>query len=85
MAHHRVPIDLAAHFTPHSPTFESLPQWYELGGHCSNCEREGWIDRWELARRYGEETKIADLRPALRCMKCGNKGGNTWIIAMAPR
>jgi hypothetical protein len=85
MAHQRIPIDLAALFAPQSPTFESLPQWYDLGGHCSNCEREGWIDRWKLARRHGEATRIADLRPLLRCMKCGNKGSNTWIVAQVAR
>lgn len=85
MVRQRTPIDMAALFAPQSPTFEGLPQWYELGGHCSQCEREGWVDRWELERRFGDATRIADLRPALRCMKCGNKGSNTWIVAMTPR
>lgn len=80
-----VPVDFETAFAPAKPTFESLPQWYELGGHCSQCEREGWIDRWELERRAGAGTVIADLRAALRCRKCGNKGSNTWITMQAAR
>lgn len=79
------PLDFEALFNAQRPTFESLPQWYELGGHCSRCEREGWVDRWQLAKIHGETTLIADLRPTLRCRKCGNKGSNTWIVAQAPR
>lgn len=85
MARQRIPTDLEALFAPHSPTFEALPQWYDLGGHCSNCEREGWVDRWELERRYGVARKLSELRPSLRCLKCGNKGSNTWIVAQVPR
>ncbi|MFC3074970.1 hypothetical protein [Shinella pollutisoli] len=80
-----VPQDFAALFASENPNFGSLPEWCVLGGHCSRCEREGWIDRWELQGRYGKETRIADLRPALRCLKCGNKGTNTWTVGKLPR
>ena len=79
------PVDFETAFAPGKPTFLSLPQWYELGGHCSQCEREGRVDRWEFARTHGDETVIAELRPALRCRKCGNKGSDTWTATQVPR
>ena len=85
MAYRLIPQDFEAFFAADRPTFSGLPEWYELGGHCSNCEREGWVDRWELQRRFGSDRYIHHLRPALRCMACGNKGSNTWIIGKKPR
>ncbi|WLR92198.1 hypothetical protein [Shinella zoogloeoides] len=80
-----VPLDLESLFGRDRPTLSSLPDWYALGGHCSNCEREGWINRWELQREVGGDVYLYELRPWLRCLKCGNKGSNTWITAKLPR
>ncbi|TAA54799.1 hypothetical protein [Shinella sp. JR1-6] len=66
-------------------TFSNLVQWYELGGRCSKCEREGWVDRWELANRLGKVNYIHQFQERLRCLKCGNKGSNRWIVRQAPR
>lgn len=85
MAQQLIPQDFEGFFGADRPTFAGLPEWYELGGHCSNCEREGWVDRAELKRRFGGDRYIHHLRPALRCLKCGNKGSNTWIIGKKPR
>nr|WP_246663804.1 hypothetical protein [Sinorhizobium sp. LM21] len=86
---HRRGIDLAgaAEELPYQalPTFDSFPEYVELGGRCSKCEREGWVDRWELQRRFGVRTYINQIRPLLRCRKCGNKGSNNWILRRAPR
>lgn len=80
-----IPQDLESLFGPDRPTLGKLPDWYQLGGHCSNCEREGWIDRWELQRTVGSDIFIYELRPFLRCLKCGNKGSNSWIVGKLPR
>lgn len=66
-------------------TFASLPEWYVVGGHCTRCKRNGWIDRRELLRRYGDKARVMTLSPALRCRKCSNKGTNQWIAAKLPR
>ncbi len=67
-------------------TFESLPQWYELGGLCSHCDRERWLDRYELARKYSARCYLQSLESRLRCMGCGNKGnGNQFIVRKLPR
>lgn len=29
-------------------TFDDIREWETLGAHCANCEREGWLLRWEL-------------------------------------
>jgi hypothetical protein len=80
-----IPQDLESLFGRDRPTLGALPQWYVLGGHCSNCERDGWVDRWDLERRFGRDSYIHQLRAKLRCMGCGNKGSNTWITAKAGR
>lgn len=61
-------------------TFGNLIEWYELGGRCSKCEREGWVDRWELRRWFGEACYIHQKEVLLRCMGCGNKGTNRWVV-----
>lgn len=62
-----------------------LAEWYALGGKCAACTHKGWIDRWELARRYGKKTIIVTLMPRLRCTACGNKHGNTLQTGRAKR
>lgn len=77
--------DLEALFAPSRPTLGEVPQWYELGGHCSSCEREGGIDRWALQSNVGTDAHLYKLREFLRCLKCENKGTNTWIAARQAR
>lgn len=80
-----IPQDYETMFRAYRHTFASLPEWVVLGGHCSSCEREGWVERWELERKFGRDSLISELRPLLRCMRCGNKGSNTWIAGKQPR
>ena len=64
--------------------FHELSSWALLGGRCSRCEREGWVDRDWLEKRYPSAV-ISELAPKLRCRKCGSKGGNRWIVGKPKR
>lgn len=66
-------------------TFGNLVQWCELGGRCSRCKRAGWVDRWELKRKFGSLHYIHRTQHLLRCVGCGNKGDNRWIVRKIPR
>lgn len=66
-------------------TLGQLAEWYVLGGMCSRCSHKGWIDRWEVARRFGKSIIIVSLMPRLRCTGCGNKQGNTLTSAKLKR
>ncbi|PCK84403.1 hypothetical protein CPT32_24280 [Rhizobium sophoriradicis] len=69
---------------PLGTTIDDLSQWNTLGGSCPSCEREGWIDRYELRRKWGN-AMLHSLQPRLRCLSCGNKQGNRWILGQLPR
>lgn len=67
-------------------TFDLLAQWWDLGGLCSKCEREGWLDRYELARKFSSGCYLHSLESRLRCRGCGHKGGgNKFIVRKLPR
>lgn len=66
-------------------TFEQLEQWYLLAGCCAMCSHTGWLDRWELSRRYGKRTPIVTLFPRLRCTKCNNRIGNRMKLGRMKR
>lgn len=53
-----------------------LPQWYELLACCPACHHVSKLDRYALARRYGNGLLVAAVGPKLRCGKCGNRVGN---------
>ena len=57
-----------------------LPPLHQIGGRCQRCEREGWVDRYSIERRFGAHEYLQNLTPKLRCLECGNKRGNVWII-----
>jgi len=78
-------MDLDSYLSGQKPTPSDLLQAIELGGKCSKCERTAGVDRWALAARLGKHRYVAELRPALRCMGCGDKGGNTWGFCMKAR
>lgn len=65
-------------------SFGDINAWVLIGGRCSRCEREGWIDRDWLEARY-PSVVISTLAPKLRCRKCGSKGTNRWIVGKPPR
>jgi hypothetical protein len=65
--------------------FEDLPDWQALGGYCARCEREGWVDRWAVSKKWGKTTFLGSLARLLWCRECGNKGNNKWIFGRLPR
>lgn len=69
---------------PLGTAVDDLSQWNTLGGSCPSCEREGWIDLYELRRKWGN-AMLHSLQPRLRCLGCGNKHGNRWILGQLPR
>jgi len=69
---------------PIDTAIDDLASYYALGGSCPSCEREAWIDRHQLRRKWGNAL-LASLQPRLRCLGCGNKNGNRWIMGQLPR
>jgi hypothetical protein len=65
-------------------TFSGLREWQRLGGKCSQCEHEGWVDRYELQERH-RGVMLADLQVLLKCKRCGNHEGNRFIFGMMAR
>jgi hypothetical protein len=70
---------------PVHTTIDDIPEWNAIGGHCSKCERESWMDRWEVSKRWGKTTYLGSLTMRLRCRGCGNRDGNKWIVGQLPR
>ena len=66
-------------------TLGLLEAWYVLGAKCAQCHRKGWLDRWELARRYGKGMPLSAIAPKLRCMGCDNRQGNSLMRALMKR
>ncbi|RMI22767.1 hypothetical protein [Sinorhizobium meliloti] len=56
-----------------------------LGGRCAACDYKNWVNRWEIARRFGSERTLDELRQMLRCGRCGNKGNNGWRLGRIDR
>lgn len=56
-----------------------------LGARCANCDHNQWVDRWSLAGKYGHDVTLDELRPLLKCNKCGNTEGNGFRIGRAHR
>jgi hypothetical protein len=63
---------------------DDLQEFVALGAVCRKCEREGWIDRHEVRRTWGNAI-LGSLQARLRCLGCGNKDGNRWIEGRLPR
>lgn len=64
--------------------FGDINSWVLIGGRCSRCEREGWVDRDWLEAKYPSSV-ISALSTKLRCRKCGSKGSNRWVVGKPPR
>jgi hypothetical protein len=56
-----------------------------LLGNCYACDHIGMLDRWELQRRLGRDTRIKSLEVRLVCTRCGNKEHNGFCIARQKR
>ncbi len=53
--------------TPMETALDDLQEYIAFGGVCRRCEREGWIDRYEVRRKWGNAI-LGSLQPRLRCM-----------------
>ncbi len=69
---------------PSEAAIDDFPEYIALGGVCRRCEREGWIDRVEVRRNWGNAI-LGSLQPRLRCLGCEKKEGNRWIRGQLPR
>jgi len=69
---------------PISTAIDDVQSFTALGGMCPSCEREAWLDRHELRRKWGN-AMLNSLQPRLRCLGCGNKQGNKFILGKLPR
>ncbi len=69
---------------PTDTALDDHPEYIALGGVCRKCDREGWIDRHEVRRKWGNAI-LGSLQPRLRCLGCGNKEGNRFILGKLPR
>lgn len=56
-----------------------------LGARCAACDHNNWVNRWDIARRWGGETTLDELRSLLRCTRCDNKGNNGWRLGRIDR
>lgn len=70
---------------PERTAFDDVEAFHAVGGYCSQCERVGWLNRWEVARKWGRTTYLKALMPHLKCMGCGNKERNSFVLGLMPR
>ncbi|RVO68353.1 hypothetical protein [Sinorhizobium meliloti] len=56
-----------------------------LGARCAACDHDNWVNRWEIARKWGGDMTLNQLRPLLRCTRCDNKGNNGWRLGRIDR
>lgn len=59
---------------PLDSSVDDVPEDQAPGGNGVGCERERWIDRVELRRKWGNAVLSACSR--LRCLGCGNRTSN---------
>ena len=60
-----------------------MREWECVGGRCE-CEREAWLDRWEI---QGGRSSIvlSEVAKRLRCRSGGDTVGNRVILGRLPR
>ena len=80
---HRRSIDLRP--ATSIQTLASLMEWDRVGGYCVKCQREGWLDKWALERRFGKYASLDQIAIHITCSVCGNKSGNRCFLGMMPR
>lgn len=56
-----------------------------LGARCAACDYKNWVNRWEIAGRFGSERTLDQLRQMLRCGRCGNRDNNGWRLGRIDR
>jgi hypothetical protein len=60
--------------------FDDIPPDYILGGTCFVCCRKGPIDRVRAEKRHGATALLAKIDDRLRCIACGNRTANRFIL-----
>ncbi|MGL4094371.1 hypothetical protein [Agrobacterium cavarae] len=69
---------------PINTAIDDVPSFQALGGFGSACEREEWVDRDALRRKWCNAF-LGSLSGRLRCRACGNRLVNKWILGRLPR
>ncbi len=46
---------------------------FTLTAFCRDCDRSVLLDKTALAKRYGEDVLLLDIRRRLRCQECGRR------------
>lgn len=62
----------------------TMMDWECVGGRCARCERESWLDRWDI-QRGRSSIILSEVAKRLRCRACGNTVGNKIILGRLPR
>lgn len=66
-------------------TLGGLDQCWVLYGECARCPHVGYIDRYALARRFGNNQRMKPLEFKLLCRRCGNRDFNCFTVARMQR
>jgi len=66
-------------------TFGTLPEMFVLVAVCPFCRKSAPIDRWEIGRRMGKATTLANASRRLKCSGCGNRTSNKLLLGKLPR
>jgi hypothetical protein len=59
---------------PPPPTLADLVDHQALAAHCSRCQHSAALDLAALHARLGGAFPVPELRPLLRCTRCGHRG-----------
>ncbi|WP_248446367.1 hypothetical protein [Sinorhizobium meliloti] len=68
-----------------SASAADLSEEQVLGARVAACDFRKWVNRWEIAARFGSQSTLDELRPKLRCSRCGNKRNNGWRLGRIDR
>ena len=64
---------------------EDLREWHRLEVRCIVCNHRGLIDPTQIKHRLSIHTRLVDLERRYRCVKCGNRSGNSWRVMQLGR
>jgi hypothetical protein len=62
-----------------------LRSWEVVVAGCGSCKHVTQLPRWRLLKMVDGQTTLDNLRPRLKCQKCGERGGSYITIAKLPR
>lgn len=61
-------------------TFRDIPEEYILGGSCLVCAHTGPVNRFRIERFWSKDESLRVVDDHLRCLACGNKDHNTFMV-----